>query len=291
MGRPWRPKLVFHDVDGCLNDPSGSGFVAGSQGTLSAEQRAVLERVGRAFDRCGIDLVLNTGRDFRDTHYIAEAMKCRRLSHYLLEHSAYAWDVKRAKEVDLGHLAQEQHERGRAERYRELAAMIDLLRWYDELGQGLLSEALGNVAPSRLGKRANLSLPVPGGLNADGLLMALKACIEENCPEAKLMKLVYCHSEDFVDVLGPVHKFDGAFVLAKHLGLEPEDTLAVGDGMNDIDLFRQWPKLLCPANANADLLELCRARGGRCSDHPYAEATLSELKRWGHELADQTLPS
>ena len=268
-------------MDGCLNDATGSGFVAGSCGTLSPDQRRTLERVGQAFDRCGIDLVLNTGRDFRDTHYIAEAMKCERLSHYLLEHSAYAWDVKLGEELDLGSLAQGQHQWGRADRYRQLGAVKNLLDWYDDLGQALLSDALGKLAPPRLGKRANLSLPVPEGLSADHLLMVLKNCIQKDYLDDQALKLEYCHSEEFVDVLGPVHKFDGAFVLAQHLGLEPEDTLAVGDGMNDIDLFRQWPKLLCPSNAHADLLELCRRRGGVCSEHPYAEATLNELEQWG----------
>lgn len=272
-------------MDGCLNDVTGSGFVAGSRGTLSSAQRQTLERVGQGFDRCGVELVLNTGRDFRDTHYIAEAMKCEGLSYYLLEHSAYAWDVRLGKELDLGSLAQGQQQRERADRYRQLGAVKNLLGWYDDHGQVLLSGALGKPAPPRLGKRANLSLPVPEGLSADHLLMVLKNCIEDRCSVAEALKLEYCHSEDFVDVLGPVHKFDGAFVLAQHLGLEPEDTLAVGDGMNDIDLFRQWPKLLCPFNAHADLMELCRRRGGVCSEHSYGEAILNELEHWSSESA------
>jgi hydroxymethylpyrimidine pyrophosphatase-like HAD family hydrolase len=225
-------------------------------------------------------VVINTGRDLTDARYIGEAMQCSTLRYYLLEHSAYAWDVALDREVNLGQLASEQGDVNRAKRYEQIKDIGILIHWYREHGQALLSERLNGEAPPGLGKRANLSIPVPEGHSADVVLKELKACIEEHFLRGQTMELDYCHSHFFVDVLGPVHKSDGAFTLSAHLGIDPKATLAIGDGMNDTDIFEVWPNLLCPANAHPPLKALCRQRGGIISKERFAEASLGLLNRW-----------
>jgi hydroxymethylpyrimidine pyrophosphatase-like HAD family hydrolase len=90
--------------------------------------------------------------------------------------------------------------------------------------------------------------------------------------------LQYCHSNFFVDILGPIHKSDGAKLLLNHFGHEPSDALVVGDGMNDMDMFTlDWPNLLCPQNAYSELKSVCEKLGGLVSPHLYSQATLGYL--------------
>jgi hydroxymethylpyrimidine pyrophosphatase-like HAD family hydrolase len=271
------PKLVFHDIDGCLNSSDGAEFSSGADGRLTPNQEFALENLGAECDRLQIHLVLNTGRNLKDSLHIAKGLKCNGLQFALLEHGAYAWDFRLQQEVDLGQIARHQGDVARSQRYESLKLMEDLLCWYRSEGRIFLSQRLQNEAPQALEKKFNLSLEVPVGGTPQALMENLKYVVSMYYPNAQAGQLQYCHSHFFVDILGPIHKADGAFILARHLECSPQDCLVVGDGMNDMDMFSQWPQVLCPANAYSPLKELCHRVGGTVSSHAYSEATLKHL--------------
>ena len=272
-------QLIFHDIDGCLNGVDGEDFSSGQVAKLSEGQRATLQALGALLDQHHIDLVLNTGRDLSDSRHIAEGLKCKGLKLALLEHSAYAWDFRQNREIDLGALAQQQGDFVRAEKYRSLRQIEDLLAWYKSIGRRKLSKKMGTEAPMALGKKSNLSISIVPGWTAKDLMELLKNIVDEYYPKAQDQNFQYCHSQCFVDILGPIHKSDGAVLLARHLGVRPENTLVVGDGMNDMDMFRHWPHLLCPSNAYPALKDLCQQSGGEVSKYAYVEATRRYLGR------------
>jgi hydroxymethylpyrimidine pyrophosphatase-like HAD family hydrolase len=272
------PKIIFHDADGCLNDPSGDEFTTGDLGTLTPAQQVWLAKVGASIDNLDITLVLNTGRNFQDLRHIAKGMKCQSLRYALLEHSAYGWDFKEEREVDLKALAQEQGQCELVNRYEQMETIENLINWYRERGRGLLSKKMNLEAPLALKKRSNLSLLIPEGRGAGETVAALREVVELDFEGAHEGGLQYCHSNFFVDILGPIHKSDGAKLLLYHFGHAPSDALVVGDGMNDMDMFTDhWPNLLCPQNAYGELKGLCQKLGGSVSEHHYAEATLGYL--------------
>lgn len=273
-----QPQIIFHDADGCLNDPSGEEFSSGDLGTLSPKQRRSLEDFGRFIDERGMTLVINTGRNFWDLRHIAEGMSCRQLRFALLEHSAYAWDFVENVEVDLQVLAKELGEEELYARYEQMKIIEGLIQWYQSEGHKWLSEQIGVEAPKALTKRSNLSLPLPEGWKPQDLMVVLREVVEEHFPLGKSPTLQYCHSNFFVDILGPIHKSDGAKLLLKHLGFEAADALVVGDGMNDLDMFSaDWPNLLCPSNAYRELKDACHRHGGVVSEHAFVKASWHHL--------------
>jgi len=270
-------RLLVHDIDGCLNPPDGEDFGPGDSGGLSENQSKQLGRLKACLEAMNVQLVLNTGRNLEDSMAMAEGLVGNCCRYGLFEHGAYGWDFKKDQEIDLHQLSLEQGDSDRARKYEEMAVIPRLIEWYREKGRHRLSERLG-VEPPPLRKRSNLSLECVQGLKAPHLMKNLMEVVEEGFKEKGDEPLVYCHSDHFVDVLGTVHKSDGAQLLCRQLGFSGEEVLVVGDGMNDMDMFSQWPNLLCPSNAFGDLKELCRRRGGVVSDQPYVEATLAFLR-------------
>lgn len=272
------PKIIFHDADGCLNDPSGEHFTTGDLGTLTLDQEVWLAKVGALMDQLGVTLVINTGRNYWDLKHIAEGMKCRQMRFALLEHSAYAWDFKENCEIDLKVLAEQQQQWDLVARYEQMETIEKLITWYEERGRSLLSEKMSCEAPPALQKRSNLSLPVPEGWSPGEMVRVLREVVEMDFEGAHEGGLQYCHSNFFVDILGPIHKSDGAKLLLNHFGCAPAEALVVGDGMNDMDMFTDhWPNLLCPQNAYDELKVACQTLGGVVSEKHYAEATLQYL--------------
>lgn len=176
-------------------------------------------------------------------------------------------------------MAQSQNNHELSQRYHSLELISQLITWYKQEGRAALSERLNTAAPEAIRKKANLSLETPMGWTAPKMMAALKETVEQHCPLSFDFQLQYCHSQYFVDILGPIHKSDGAILLCEHFGLKPTDALVVGDGMNDIDMFQQtWGQYLCPANAHPELQQLCLQKGGVVSQHAYIEASQHYLE-------------
>lgn len=273
---PFNPSLVFHDVDGCLNPADGEDFGPPSR-PLSASQRKSLEAVELAVHRAGAGLIFNTGRSLDDTLHIFEAMPKLCLRYGLFEHSAYGYDFSSQRRIELADLANEQGDEERKTRYGQLAWMDELNHWFREEGSQLLEARTGH-RPILLEKSANLSLECPTGVPISQYCNSLRDLVREKGPDAGGIPVHFCHSAFFVDVLASVHKSDGAILLARDLGVDLERCLVVGDGMNDVEIFEAFPRLLCPSNADEELRRVCRSKGGTCSPHPYSEAILHHLQ-------------
>lgn len=92
--------------------------------------------------------------------------------------------------------------------------------------------------------------------------------------------------------------------LARHCGVTPETTLAVGDGHNDISMFNPAVATMigCPVNALTEVLEVVSLRGGHVSEKPSLAGVLdviqahetgsvsSELPEWWEPAALRANP-
>lgn len=271
-------QLVFHDIDGCLNPPDGEDFVPGEEAVLSQSQRETLQEISAKVDQSDIDtLIFNTGRSLSDTLYLLDAFPTEKLKYLLLEHSAYAYDVQKEKHINLGEMAHSMgmEEVGRS--YQTLEELKVVMKWYRSEGQALVEKKL-QVPMACLDKEANVSIEIPQGFAAETLLDALREEFEREFPDKK-DDFYYCYSQTFVDVTGRIQKSDGAKVLSRYLQIPESDSVVVGDGMNDLDIFEKWSNLFCPSNAHHSIQDICKKRGGYVSEFNFGKASLELFQK------------
>ena len=267
-------KLVFQDIDGCLNTESGEEFPPGGIGLLSDQQSNMLRQIGIAMDQSSLEhIVINTGRNYEDTAYIVEAIQSEKLGYAILEHSAYAWDFKKNNKIELFDLAVAKNNVELLGRYRFLEKIPELILWYRNKGMHQISAKYVPVNDC-LDKSANLSIAIPSGMDAISFLNVLKKEIDKDFAEDFSSQLHYCHSNFFVDVLGPILKSDGAKLMAQHFNIPLEQCLVIGDSLNDIDLFEAFQNGLCPSNSHPKIIKLCKKLGFQVSELNYGDATL-----------------
>jgi HAD superfamily hydrolase (TIGR01484 family) len=273
--------ILFHDVDGCLNTPDGADIPA-SLDALTPRQRSILSELSRLVDQSAIsDFVLNTGRGWQETGFLVEAIASTKLSYVLVEHGAIMWDVKRGTTVDLQALAKRYGLDEISEQFNSVNRVRTLIKWFVDEGSACLSEKLkhqGTLVPHG-GKEVSLTISVPALLDGGLLLSTLRQLIESQT-EFSPDHFVYHHgiSDGFIDVTGAIDKGTGVTVLARHLGKELADTMAIGNGLNDLPMLEAVGLPICPANAEQPVKRLCQARG-LVSNHNYINAALEWLKR------------
>jgi HAD superfamily hydrolase (TIGR01484 family) len=80
--------------------------------------------------------------------------------------------------------------------------------------------------------------------------------------------------------------------LARHLRIEPANVLAIGDGYNDISMFK--PEVAgmfgCPVNAEAEVMDLIHSRGGHIAKRPSLGGVLDVIKAFQTGSVDSSLP-
>ena len=87
-------KVVFQDLDGCINTPDGTDLVSEEAGGLTREQERLLGEIGRAIDASAVEqVVLNTGRTHSAVGYVADAIGSRKIRYWLTEHAAHGYDA------------------------------------------------------------------------------------------------------------------------------------------------------------------------------------------------------
>lgn len=267
-------KVVFQDLDGCINTPDGSDLSSAAEGGLTREQARLLGEIGRAIDASPVEqVVLNTGRTLSAVGYIADAIGSDKIRYWLTEHAAHGFDAFESRELDLPELARRAGLHDRAERYAGLARIAAVIDWYHEHGHQRLSERLGVPLPA-LRKAANLTVAVPDGVPGAELIGALEQLLEET-PEIDSEGLLYHHNPYYVDVLCQVGKGDGALLMLGHLGISKVHALAAGDGLNDVSMFEVLDRGFCPANADLQLQQVCRSKGGVVSTECFGAATIA----------------
>ena len=125
-----RARVVFQDIDGCLNAPSGP-LPDGPGQSPTAEQARLLREIGRAMDDSRVsEVVLNTGRSLNAMDFVIEALGSQKLRYTLSEHGAVGFDAKGRVPIDLLELAKQGGSAERAQRYTQLKPIREAISWY-----------------------------------------------------------------------------------------------------------------------------------------------------------------
>lgn len=231
----WRPKLIALDIDGTL-----LRWVEGG-GTVHGEVLpAVRESVRRAV-AAGAHVVLASGRSLHGMTPVAEQLGIP------LEEGDRAWIVASNGAVVLRYPPVEVvHE----ETFDASAAVRAVLEHHPN--------ALVGVEERGVGYRVNRHFP-EGELSGEMIITDIEELIGEPVsrviirdPEAtvedfqRLAGELGLHGTDYVIGwtawmdLAPVgiSKASGLEHVARELGIDPADALAIGDGRNDLEMFR-----------------------------------------------------
>jgi len=267
-------KIVFHDIDGCLNADANTPIPIGNE-RLSQNQLAKLKELGRKLDVSSIDhLVINTGRAMDETLSVVNGIASKKLQYVIAEHGAVYRDVINNKCIyPLGHMAE------------KLELIVSFISWYRETGAKILNERVGTEVPI-LGKAANLTLDARNGLDSQHIYDVLKTMVKSDAP-FDYNQLIFHHSkpDGFVDVMGKIDKGNGIEVISSLISkLEnPAETIrsiAIGNGLNDMSMLEVATIPVCPRNSEHEVRNFCRSRSGVVSEFEYIDATLHWLEEY-----------
>lgn len=266
-------KIVFHDVDGCLNSDAGTAIPIGDE-PLPANQTARLKELGRKLDASSIDhFVINTGRSIDDTLAVVESIASHKLRYVIAEHGAVYRDVKVNENISTQGLLSE-----------KLVLIRSFIDWYRATGSKVLNERIGTEVPI-LDKVANLTLDARNGLDSQLIYDVLQDVVRQKAP-FDYKQLVFHHSETdgYVDAMGLIDKGDGvetvtALLACAHKPTMNVSTFAIGNGLNDMPMLNIASMPVCPANAEAEVREYCLSRSGFVSKHDFIDATFEWLDR------------
>ncbi len=265
-------KVLFHDVDGCLNADADTPVPRIGE-AMPVKLVAKLKELGRRLDLSSVEhLVINTGRSIEDTLLLVELINSEKLRYVICEHGAVFHDVKQNQPVVPSQAI--------ANKLELIHRFID---WYRETGAVLLNEKIGTEVPI-LDKVANLTLDSRGELDTNHILSVLQAVIQHQSPFDS-QQLVFHHSQvdGYVDVMSQIDKGDGVHAIASLLSLPKESpdaisSIAVGNGLNDLPMLQVATTPVCPANAEPEVIEYCSARSGVVSEREFIDATLQWLE-------------
>jgi hydroxymethylpyrimidine pyrophosphatase-like HAD family hydrolase len=269
----WRDaRVVFQDVDGCLNTPQGP-LPDGPGQSLNSEQARLLAEIGRSIDASRLtEVILNTGRGLSAMDFVVEGLASPKIRYLLAEHGAVGFDIVKQQSIDLSEIAQRVGPADRAARYTQLGPIRDAIAWYHESGEAQISALFGCALPA-LPKFANLTLMIPTGISPTEVIAAIERSLAAN-DEIDSSDFVYHFSDLYVDVISDVSKGDGAVLLLHELDIAPEHALPMGDGMNDVSMFEVLGAGFCPANSAQGLKRVCESRSGVVSSLRCGEAAL-----------------
>jgi hydroxymethylpyrimidine pyrophosphatase-like HAD family hydrolase len=269
-------KILFHDVDGCLNTADGAALPFESAKLLSS-QKGALRTLGESLDDSDIDImVLNTGRSMAATIFIAEAIGSAKLRYVIAEHGALGYSMHDERHIDFAYHSTSLPQLGSV--YATVNKIESLVNWYVSEGANLLANEIGHRVVASP-KRANLTLKIPDGLRGDKMMSIVRSLIETYSPVAS-DKLVYHHSvsDGYVDVMAEVDKGDAVQIICHLESHSDLHTYAVGNGANDLPMFRQVDVCVAPSNSDDLLLSYLKEKSGIISEYSFIDATLALLK-------------
>ncbi len=271
-------KVLFHDVDGCLNATDGEPLPF-STSPFTDTQSTLLRRLAAAVDASPIDrLVLNTGRSLHDTLNVAEQLNTSKLSHLVVEHGAIYYDMSTDTRLDAGSHAHSDDD-DLATALASQSTVEAMLDWYATTGRQALKDRTGvDFAPQA--KDANLTVVIHESLPGEALIDTLRELIEGH-NLTWLDHLVFHHSssEGYVDVMSLVSKATGVEIVKRMHPGQTVETFAVGNGLNDLPMLRAVDYPICPNNADDEVREFCTNAGGEISPHSYIEASIDWVSR------------
>ena len=268
-------KILFHDVDGCLNTPDGASLPF-EAAQLQPIQRNALGQLGEVLDKSDIDvMVLNTGRSIAASIFLAEAINSQKLKYIVAEHGAAGYSMDESSHLDLVHHAKDIPHLYTA--YSSLEKIPVLMKWYEEDGADLLARKIGHHVVASP-KKANLTLRVPDEVCGDDMQEHLHRLIQQHAPMGG-DSLVYHHSvsDGYLDVMADVDKGDGVQLIRHLESTQQIRTYAIGNGSNDLPMFRHVDVCICPSNSDEAVVEFCETNNGLISQHRFIGATLDIL--------------
>ena len=268
-------KILFHDVDGCLNTPDGASLPF-EAAQLQPIQRNALGQLGEVLDKSDIDvMVLNTGRSIAASIFLAEAINSQKLKYIVAEHGAAGYSMDESSHLDLVHHAKDIPHLFTA--YSSLEKIPVLMKWYEEDGADLLARKIGHHVVASP-KKVNLTLRVPDEVCGDDMQEHLHRLIQQHAPMGGDY-LVYHHSvsDGYLDVMAEVDKGDGVQLIRHLESTQQIRTYAIGNGSNDLPMFRHVDVCICPSNSDEAVVEFCETNNGLISQHRFIGATLDIL--------------
>lgn len=267
-------RIVFQDVDGCLNPESGEPFGVERGWQPSSDQIAMFTALNRALEAAPVEhFVINTGRPWDLVQPIVAHFPSSKVRYILMEHACVFFDRLENRYLDAAGIARQLGLRSLAHRYGLVGEMADVMQWYDDAGQSWL-EACFEGSLGRLNKVGNLSFPIPEDVDGDAMVAAIEGKMRDDLSPALCDALTFSRSDHFVDILPGVDKLDGLELVCRFLDISQSDAVAVGDFLNDLSIFEHFPNLMCPANAHPKIRKLTAARGatGCVSRHAYGRS-------------------
>lgn len=274
-------KIIFQDIDGCLNPADGETFGVTTDWEPSNSQISMLETINDALEQSSVEhFVINTGRPLNLVHQLAQYITSQKARYFLVEHAGALYDRQENTYLDCAQMAATHGLDDLVTRYQNLEHIHVLFDWYRAQGQIQLEEHYKTPLPD-LGKQANLSIEIPSNVDDEDLLQRIESLAKAQLAPKHTQPLLFLRSEGYIDILPGIHKLDGIHLLCAHLGLDLDHALAVGDYLNDIPVFEEFHRVLCPANAHPRIKELTHTKGanGEVAEQPYGLAVLGLLSR------------
>lgn len=272
-------RIIFQDIDGCLNPVDGEAFSLQEHAPASANQAAMLQQINTAIEASPIEyFVLNTGRPMSMVQPLLEHLPTAKARFALLEHACVLYDRVKNNYIDCSQLAADCGLVELTERYQQVEVIHHLFDWYRQLGQSELEDHYKASLPA-LDKVGNLSFPVPEAVDGQILLEHFESLARRDLPAEALQQVQFLRSDRYIDILPGIDKLDGIHLLCAYLNIDLDHALAVGDFLNDLPVFEAFHRVLCPENAHPQIKQLTRSKGlrGHVSPHKYGLALLEFL--------------
>lgn len=273
-------KIIFQDIDGCLNPADGEHFSVTPGERPSANQASMLDAINHAVETSPIEhFIFNSGRPLSMVEPILEHFPTSKARYVLLEHACVLYDRETADYINCAELARQCGLDDLVTRYAQVENIHMLFEWYRSQGQGIL-EAHYQVALPPLDKVGNLSFYIPEPVDGDALLAHVESLVRSQIGPEHLAHLQFLRSDRYIDILPGIHKLDGIHLLTAHLKMDLDHALAVGDYLNDLPVFEEFHRVMCPANAHPQIQALTRSKGrnGHVAEKAYGPALLDCLQ-------------
>jgi len=168
------------------------------------------------------------------------------------------------------------------ERASRRKAQVAVKSWAEMITGGSFGRAIVKQGPERL----LIKLDSPEATNA------LFEVISKGLSKYLSLRLFKFKNE--IDIRNvPFTKGLALSEIQKHLRISPENTLAVGDGHNDISMFLPHVSAMtgCPANAEPEVMLEIRAQKGHISRYPSLEGVLDIIQSQRRGLVNSSLPA
>ena len=270
---------LFHDADGCLNLIGGQPLPFCAK-RLTKPELSRLQELGRRVDASPVShFILNTGRSWATTSFLCDAIGSSKLCYALVEHGSELWNVHSGSSVNLFDIACSSRIKELPEALASKFYVNEMIKWFSKVGAKELCRGFGYSGPLKIeeDKSWNLTFSVPNEIDDKVMFEQFRMLVERQPIFSETM-FTFHHSRwnRSIDLMGAMDKGLGMAVVMEILGIDISQTVAIGDGLNDISMLERAGTPICPANAEADVIALCRSKGV-ASSFGYIEATINWL--------------